>query len=126
MSDNSIVNALEPTTDEGFEEIKKINWVPDFPTENHRRLFLEKASGHESIDTKKGVTEKGRTSISVSYEEAPKKLASPATKPASPAKSFSDSYNSPKKEERHEPKDYSYTQQYTYQQYPTNNWIKNG
>jgi len=32
----------EPSTTEGFEEIKKINWIPDFPTDNHRKLFLER------------------------------------------------------------------------------------
>lgn len=30
-----------PKEDEGFSEVKKINWVPDFQNEQERKLFLE-------------------------------------------------------------------------------------
>jgi len=32
----------EPTTAEGFSEVIRINWIPDFPSENHKMLFLER------------------------------------------------------------------------------------
>jgi len=32
----------EPDLGEGFQEIKKINWIPDFPTPKHKELFLER------------------------------------------------------------------------------------
>jgi bifunctional polynucleotide phosphatase/kinase len=35
-------NSIEPSTSEGFSEIKKINWIPDFPTEDHKKKFLER------------------------------------------------------------------------------------
>jgi len=32
----------EPTTKEGFTEITKIEWAPDFQSEEHRKLFLQR------------------------------------------------------------------------------------
>ncbi len=37
-------NFEEPSIDEGFDKVVKVNWIPEFESDEHKQIFLERTS----------------------------------------------------------------------------------